>query len=121
MITTGDIVKVPFAYMDSPETEKIRYGLIVSDEEFHKILGRRRYIAVYLSTSLPRYLIEGWEYLIKEGTEIFEQSGLQKTSIIKAHRIALIQEENILEVVGKVPLSLVNEIREKAIKRMFGL
>jgi mRNA-degrading endonuclease toxin of MazEF toxin-antitoxin module len=121
MITTGSVVVARFPYLDDSSQSKVRCGVVISDEQYHDLFERRRFILAFISSVVPNEILDGWEFVIEEGTELFKNSGLRKRSVIKAHRIVALQEEEIMQHIGQLPLSLVEEIRKKAIKRMFGL
>lgn len=121
MITTGSVVRAPFHYLEDITTQKERYGVVISDEKYHTLFRSRRYVLAYISSVIHPKVRKGWEFAIKEGSEIFKFSGLKKTSVIKAHRIIVLQEEEIGEEIGQIPLTLVEQIREQAIKNMFAL
>ena len=114
MITTGDIVRVGFPFLDDESKSKERYGLVISKEGYHTLFRKRRYLIVFVSTAIPRKMHPDWEFLIEEGTDVFENSGLQKTSIVKAHRIKIVQEDSdtLKSVVGKVPVHFVEKVRQ---------
>lgn len=112
MITTGSIVRAPFSFLEDPSTTKTRYGLVMSCENYHTLFSKRRYLLAFISSSIPSKIHPEWEFLIEEGTENFKNSGLQTTSIVKAHRIIVVQEDAILEEVGYVPQNFVDKVRK---------
>lgn len=120
-ITTGSVIRAEFPFLDKPGQSKTRYGVVISDDEFHNLFQKKRYMVAYMSSAKHSYILEDWEFVVKEGSEIFAQSGLSKTTIIKVHRLYPIQEDTVKSVVGTIPISLVLEIRNKAIKKMFAI
>jgi hypothetical protein len=121
MIITGSVVVARFPYLDDSTQSKVRCGVVISDEEYHDLFERRRYILAFISSVVPKEILDGWEFVIEEGTEIFRNSGLRKRSVIKVHRIIALQEEEILQNIGQLPLSLIEDIRRQSIPKMFGL
>lgn len=91
MITVGSVVVARFPYLDDSTQSKVRCGVVISEEEYHDLFERRRYILAFISSIVPNEILDGWEFVIEEGTELFNNSGLRKRSVIKAHRIVALQ------------------------------
>lgn len=53
-------------------------------------------------SSQTRHYVAGFDELIKEGDDDFEQSGLKVASVIRAGRLAVISGESLLGAMGQI-------------------
>lgn len=114
----GDIVILPFPFVIAAGIKrKARPALVISD---HSI--QRRFSDLILAgiTSQKIDNILATEYLIKEGTEIFKQSGLAKTSVVRCEYVMTVPEEIVTRKLGELTTETMNDI-DKALKLSMGL
>ncbi len=114
----GEIVIVPFPFVvTSGIKQKARPALVISE---HSIQRRFNDLILIGITSQRIANIVETEYLIKDGTETFRQSGLVKTSVVRCEYVMTLPEGIIARKLGELPKDAMDEI-DKVLKLSLGL
>jgi len=104
----GDVVILPFPFITTGGVQqKARPALVVSD---HHINRRFDDVILLGITSQRIDNIKQTEFLIKEGTDEFIQSGLAKTSVVRCEYVMTVPKEIIARKLGKLPKDKMNKI-----------
>jgi mRNA-degrading endonuclease toxin of MazEF toxin-antitoxin module len=104
----SDVVILPFPFITTGGVQqKARPALVISD----RFINRRYDDVILLGITSQRIdNIIQTEYLIKEGTVEFIQSGLAKTSVIRCEYVMTVPIEIIARKLGKLPKETMNKI-----------
>ncbi len=114
----GDVVILPFPFITTGEVQqKARPALVISDH----LINRRFDDVILLGITSQRIdNINQTEFLIKEGTDEFIQSGLAKTSVVRCEYVMTVPKEIIARKLGKLPEDTMNKI-DPILKLSLGL
>ena len=102
----GDIVVVPFPYVDQL-AEKRRPALVISGKKFNK---RNGILWVAMITSAENQI---WPDDI---TFDLKDSGLTNPSIIRLAKIAAIETSRVIRAAGRVSVTVRNEVKAQMVK-----
>lgn len=92
----GDIILVSFPFTDL-RGKKTRPALVISNfGSDYTILG------IFTQKPSFRELRPTWLFIEDDGSQFFKQTGLKKTSILKAEKIAVVHSSIIQKKLGKV-------------------
>ena len=108
-IKCGDVVVVPFPYSDKL-AEKRRPALVASSDKFNKASG---YLWVVMITSKPTNP--------SPDDVLFNHSkvGLSKPSVVRVSKIATIEAERVIRVVGRMEKRFMASVHKHA-KQILG-
>lgn len=96
MKQAGQVVAFRFPQTDLKEG-KLRPALLLA-----KLPGEYDDWLICMISSQTRHYIAGFDEIVQEGDDDFEQSGLKVTSVIRAGRLAVISGEVLLGAMGQV-------------------
>lgn len=108
----GDIVLVPFRYMDE-DNEKKRPALVISTYKFNQ--ENSGLIAAAISSSVPQQLDDNM--LLISGQELM-RTGLHKDSIIKTDAIFTVAKNRVIKSIGVSTNHLLVSTVEKVIRHI---
>ncbi len=111
----GTIILTPFPFTDL-HGNKVRPALIISND---KRTGEDLIIAFISSIVDPKNLQEA-DILIRQNENVFLQSGLKTSSVIKADKLATINKNIILGELGSLNKEMMVKVGKK-IKRALDL
>ena len=106
----GDIVLVRFPFTNLASS-KLRPALVISSTGEDLII-------VGIFSHLPEVMKETW-VVIEETASYFPETGLKKTSLLKAERIAVIHQSVVkrrLSTLSNVAMEQINKAIKKALK-----
>lgn len=64
-----------------------------------------------ISSQIRQY-ISGFDEIVKDGDEDFEQSGLKVTSVIRVGRLAVVSGEILLGAIGEISRDRLNRVKK---------
>ena len=107
----GDVVLVRFPFTDL-SSSKFRPALVISSfREDYIIIG-------IFSRRLSRKKLPGTWLLIPEESEDFFSTGLKKTSVLKAEKIATVHYSVIERKLGKFSKSRIQQVEQVLLKAL---
>jgi len=96
MKKAGQVVVFRFPQTDLEEG-KLRPALLLG-----KLPGECDDWLICMISSQTRQYVAGFDEIVKEGDEDFEQSGLKVASVIRAGRLAVVAGEILLGAIGEI-------------------
>jgi mRNA interferase MazF len=102
------VVRFPFTDL---HTTKLRPAIVIS------AFGEDVIVVGVFSRVLPGPLRDTW-LLIPERASYFAQTGLKKSSLVKAEKIAIIHRSVLYRKIGSVPAEIMAQIGEKLKKAL---
>lgn len=67
---------------------------------------------ICMISSQIRQYISGFDEIVKDGDEDFEQSGLKVTSVIRVGRLAVVSGEILLGAIGEISRDRLNRVKK---------
>jgi len=114
MKKAGQVVLFRFPQTDLVEG-KLRPALLLG-----KLPGEYDdWLICMISSRLHQY-IEGFDEVVKEGDEDFEQSGLKLVSVIRVGRLAVVSGEILVGAIGEISPKRLRRIRQNLAKWLSG-
>lgn len=110
----GEIVLVPFPYDDFSQM-KVRPAVCLTNE----IGYYKQVIVAYITSSTP-IKPENSDILLLSSLNEFNKTGLKTNSTIRLHRLASIPSQSIINYIGNVPSSIMQQISSK-LKTLFDI
>lgn len=104
----GQVVAFRFPQADL-EAGKLRPALLLA-----KLPGEYDDWLTCMVSSQTRHYVDGFDEIVQESDEDFEQSGLKVTSVIRVGRLAVISGESLLGAMGQIS----GERLERVTKRL---
>jgi mRNA interferase MazF len=102
-IESGAVVLVNFPFTDL-QSSKVRPALVLTQK-------RDDVIIVGIFSKVPAYLQDSW-IIIDEEDPGFKQTGLKKTSVIKAEKIAVVHRSLIRKELGHLSQELLQKVKQ---------
>jgi len=109
------IVYAPFPYLDK-DNSKNRPLLVLAENENLKY---PTVIVAYITTQKNEQPLET-DFILDQTNKFFKETGLQKDSVIRLHKLGCIQKSSIKWEIGTLPSSATLEIKSK-LKKLFNL
>jgi mRNA interferase MazF len=106
------IIVSPFPFLEIDKT-KARPLIIISED----ILGTC--ICGFITSHIPEIILET-DILLEYSATLQDQTGLQKNSIIRLHKISTIDKASIVSEIGNLPQELESQLKTK-LKKLFNL
>lgn len=106
----GDIILVSFPFTDLLG-KKTRPALVMSSFGNDFII-----VGIFTLKSTFRKLRPTWLFIEDDGSQFFKQTGLKKTSLLKAEKIAVVHQSVIQKKLGKVSELFMRQV-ESALKK----
>jgi len=103
----GTIVLVSFPFTDL-SSEKRRPAVIISKEDHEKSY----LIVAFISSVIPLTLSKA-DLVIDSSDKSFKQTGLIKTSVIKADKLLTIEKSLVTGEIGSLSSDVMNKLNEK--------
>ncbi len=113
-IKRGDIILVPFPFTDRA-AEKVRPALVVSQSRY----AQQTVSVLFISSIIPEHP-STTEVLVKSTQAAFKDTGLKKTSLIRCHKIATLDQRVILGKIGALPKNQLIQVNV-TLKKVLGL
>lgn len=111
-IAPGDVVLVPFPFTNLKQ-KKVRPAVVISREEVHK--KENDYTLLFISSVIPD-VVQSYEVVFEKSDSEFLQSGLKKTSLLKANKIVTVQRNLLRRKLGqlgpKIKKAMVDAIQQ---------
>lgn len=107
---SGDVVLVQFPFTDMISA-KVRPAIVISVKE-------QDVIVIGIFSRVPQVIEDTW-VLLDESANYFPSTGLKKTSVAKAEKIAVIDKRIIRKRLGSVPPDVMIQVNlavKKALK-----
>jgi mRNA interferase MazF len=108
----NEIWLVQFPFSDLTST-KLRPALIIS-------IHREEIILIGIFSKIPTTTLQNTWVLISEQDSNFEQTGLKKTSLIRADKIATVNKTVFVKKLGTLPIDLIPLV-QLALKKALNL
>ena len=105
MKKAGQIVVFRFPQTDLEEG-KLRPALLLG-----KLPGEYADWLICMISSQTRQYISGFDEIVKDSDEDFEQSGLKVTSVIRVGRLAVVSGEILLGAIGEISSERLNRVK----------
>ena len=106
MKEAGQVVLFRFPQTDLEEG-KLRPALLIG-----KLPGEYDDWLICMISSQTRQYIAGFDEIIKDGDNDFEQSGLKVTSVIRVGRLAVVSSEILLGAIGEISFERLNRVKK---------
>jgi mRNA interferase MazF len=106
MKKAGQVVVFRFPQTDLEEG-KLRPALLLG-----KLPGEYDDWLICMISSQTRQYISGFDELVKDSDEDFEQSGLKVTSVIRVGRLAVVSGEILLGAIGEISSERLNRVKK---------
>jgi len=103
---SGQVVLFRFPQTDLEEG-KLRPALLIG-----KLPGEYDDWLICMISSQKRQYIAGFDEIVKDGDNDFEQSGLKVASVIRVGRLAVVSSEILLGVIGEISFERLNRIKK---------
>lgn len=97
-IAPGDVVLVPFPFTNLKQ-KKVRPAVVISREKVHK--QENDYTLLFISSVIPD-VVQPYEVVFEKSDSEFAQSGLKKTSLLKANKIVTVQRNLLKRKLGQL-------------------
>lgn len=97
-ISPGDVVLVPFPFTNLKQ-KKVRPAVVISREQVHK--QENDYTLLFISSVIPD-VVQPYEVVFEKSDSEFAQSGLKKTSLLKANKIVTLQRNLLRRKLGQL-------------------
>ena len=106
MKKAGQVVVFRFPQTDLEEG-KLRPALLLG-----KLPGEYDDWLICMISSQTRQYISGFDEIVKDSDEDFEQSGLKVTSVIRVGRLAVVSGEILLGAIGEISSERLNRVKK---------
>ena len=106
MKIAGQVIVFRFPQTDLEEG-KLRPALLLG-----KLPGEYDDWLICMISSQTRQYISGFDEIVKDSDEDFEQSGLKVTSVIRVGRLAVVSGEILLGAIGKISNERLNRVKK---------
>jgi mRNA interferase MazF len=106
MKKAGQVVVFRFPQTDLEEG-KLRPALLLG-----KLPGEYDDWLICMISSQTHQYISGFDELVKDSDEDFEQSGLKVTSVIRVGRLAVVSGEILLGAIGEISSERLNRVKK---------
>lgn len=116
IVKRGSIVLIRYPFTDLTSF-KVRPAVVLTpDELLNKI---NDVLCLFISSSIPDELLQT-DFILEKTHSSFTQTGLKSRSILRTHKLALLQKSLVIRVLGKLDDELMKEIN-KRLKIALGL
>lgn len=106
MKKAGQVIVFRFPQTDLEEG-KLRPALLLG-----KLPGEHDDWLICMISSQTRQYISGFDEIVKDSDEDFEQSGLKVTSVIRVGRLAVVSGEILLGAIGEISSERLNRVKK---------
>ena len=106
MKIAGQVIVFRFPQTDLEEG-KLRPALLLG-----KLPGEYDDWLICMISSQTRQYISGFDEIVKDSDEDFEQSGLKVTSVIRVGRLAVVSGEILLGAIGEISSERLNRVKK---------
>jgi mRNA interferase MazF len=110
MKKAGQVVVFRFPQTDLTEG-KLRPALLLG-----KLPGEYDDWLICMISSQTRHYVVGFDEVVRESDEDFDQSGLKVTSVIRAGRLAVVSGDILLGAIGEISGERLNRVRQNIAK-----
>jgi mRNA interferase MazF len=83
---------------------------------FGKLPGEYDDWLICMISSQTRHYLAGFDEVVREGDEDFEQSGLKVASVIRAGRLAVVSGDLLLGAIGEISRERLERVRQNIAK-----
>jgi mRNA interferase MazF len=116
VVKRGSVVLIRYPFTDSSGA-KVRPALVPTPDD---LLPRLEdVLCLFISSAMPEELLPT-DFMLEPGHASFLKTGLKRRSVFRMHKLALLNKDLVLRVLGEGDQSLIHEVNQR-LRRALGL
>lgn len=109
IVRRGSVVLVRYPFTDL-SGEKVRPAVILTPDNLLPRIDD--VLCLFISSSMPGELLPT-DFVLEEKHPSFAKTGLKYRSVLRAHKLALLNKSLVVRVLGEMSTDLMNEVNQR--------